>query len=153
MDIGLIWDKYDSRLKAQILKDLMELTSVGLTRVQVSAPDGEDTAWLDQQLNLVGVKRVNALLPVQWRCYILEQEPVMPDCCEDWMVKDLRIQQSRGIPMRPSDGNYPSLERQSDNRSVPPGMSLTINKMPPIRPNGNNLSVQLPQNFMYSPFC
>jgi hypothetical protein len=152
MDIGLIWDKYDSRLKAQVLKDLLELTSVGLTRVQVIAPIGEDTGWLDQQLKMIGIKRVDSLLPTQWRCYVLEQEPVMPDCCDDWMVKDLRIQKSRGVPMRPNSEGYPSLERQSDNRVVPPGLSLTINKMPPIRPNGNNLSVQLPQNFWYSPF-
>ena len=146
MDIGIIWDKYDSRLKAQVLKDLLELASVGLKRVQVQPPEGESTDWLDQQLALVGVKRVNALLPPQWRCYVIEQEPVMPDCCEDWMVKDLRLQHSRGVPLRPNSEGYPSLVRQSDERMVPPGMTLTLNKMP-YRPPGKNQPYTLPQNF------
>ena len=151
MDIGLIWDKYDSRLKAQVLKDLLELASVGLKRVQVKVPAGEDSVWLDQQLALVGVKHVAALLPVQWRCYIVESEPEMPECCEDWMVKDLRIQKKVGPQFRPNVDFYPSLERQSDNRVVPPGLSMMLNKKPPVRPSGNQ-GVVLPQNIFYSPF-
>lgn len=151
MDIGLIWDKYDGRLKAQILNDLLALAQAGLERVQIKAPEGEDVSWLEPMLRLVNVKRVDALLPVQWRCYIVENEPEMPECCEDWMVKDLRIQKSRGVPFRQNETFYPSLERMSDNRVVPPGLSMMLNKRPPVRPSGNQ-GVVLPQNFFYSPF-
>jgi hypothetical protein len=150
MDIGVTWDVYDSRLKAQVLNDLMELAGVGLTRVQVKAPEGEDDSWINQQLNALGLKRVISL-PTLWRAYTVENEPEMPDCCEDWIVKDMRIQQSRGVPLVPKQEGYPSLERQSDNRVVPPGMTLTLNKMP-YRPPGKNQPYTLPQNFWYSPF-
>jgi hypothetical protein len=154
MDMGIIWDKYDSELKAQVLKDLMALKDgADLQRVQVLAPAGEDSSWVDAQLKVVGVKRVEGLLPTTWRAYIIEEEPVMPDCCEDWIVKDMRPQKSAGIRFSHGENteHYPELIRQSDERVVPPGMSLNLNKMPPVRPNGNQ-GVVLPQNFWYSPF-
>ena len=75
----------------------------------------------------------------------------MPDCCEDWIVKDLRVHQSVGVPFTRGTEHYPTLTRQSDERVVPPGLSLMLNKQPPVRPNGNQ-GVVLPQNFFYSPF-
>ena len=152
MDIGLIWDKYDSRLRAQVLKDLLALAAEDdFGRVQVQAPEGEDTAWLDSQLALVGAARVSALNPKVWRAYSIEQEPEMPECCEEWLHKDMRIQKSRGIPMRPNQDHYPSLDRQSDMRIVHPGLSLDLNRKPPTRPAGNQ-PVVLPRNYFYSPF-
>ena len=152
MDMGIIWDKYDSRLKAQVLKDLMNLVAdADLRRVQVHVPEGEDSAWIDTQLKLVNVRRVEGLLPTMWRAYTVENEPEMPECCEDWIVKDLRIQESRGVPLVPYKENYPTLVRQSDERMVPPGLSMMLNKRPPTRPDGNQ-GLVLPQNFWYSPF-
>lgn len=152
MDMGLIWDKYDSRLKAQMLVDLMCLVDgAGLKRVQVKAPDGENTDWLNAQLDRVGVQRVEGLLPKTWRAYTVLQEPEMPEECEDWIVKDLRIEQSEGVRMTPNVEKYPDLTRQSDERMVPPGLSMMLNKKPPVRPSGNN-GIVLPQNFWYSPF-
>lgn len=151
MDIGLIWDKYDSVLKAQVLKDLMALKGdAGLERVQVKAPEGEDTSWVDAQLKVVGLRRVEGIQPALWRAYIVEEEPVMPDCCEDWVVKDLRVHQSPGVPFTRGTEHYPTLTRQSDERVVPPGLSLMLNKQPPVRPNGNS-GVVLPQNFGTAP--
>lgn len=152
MDIGLIWDKYNSRLKAQVLKDLLTLANdAGLKRVEVQAPAGENIEWLTPLLKLIGVPSVLGINPKMWRAYTIEEEPIMPDCCEDWMLKDLRIHESRGVPLTQNTECYPSLMRQSDERVVPPGLSLMLNKRPPVRPQGNQ-GVVLPQNINYSPF-
>ena len=152
MDIGLIWDKYDGRLKAQVLKDLLALSSdADLKRVCVKAPEGESIEWLTPLLQLVGVPNVETLKPVMWRAYTIKEEPMMPDCCEDWILKDLRIQKSRGVPLTLHTESYPSLIRQSDERVVPSGMTLTLNKMPYRPPTGNQVPT-LPANFLYSPF-
>jgi hypothetical protein len=153
MNIGLIWDVYDSRLKAQVLTDLIALRSeCGLVGVMISAPQGEDAGWVRSQLSTLDLVELTGEPPTVWRAYAIKEEPVMPDSCQDWIFKDLRIVVKEQMPWTPGGSDYLVLDRQSDTRLAPLPTTIDLNQPSPPRPKGNNKSVVLPRNYLYSPF-
>lgn len=149
--MGIAWDKFNSRLKAEVLKDLLKLKDpMPELMIEIQSPE-KDYGWLKAIAEYTNTPIVKGRKPDTWRLYITEQEAELPEYARDIIRKDMRINLSRGIPLRPHVENYPTLDRQSDMRMVPPGMSISLDAKPPPRQQGNQ-PVTLPQNYWYSPF-
>ena len=150
--IGLAWDRNSPNLKAAILNDLLKIKD-GLSNAQVELmpPEGDDGLWVEPLLKLAELPIVKGSKPTTWCVYIVEEEVVLPDYAEDIVRKSLRIEKAPPRLMKPDVDKYPSLHRQSDERVVPPGLSLHLNKMPP-RPGTGNQPYSTPANYWLSPF-
>ena len=149
--IGIAWDKFSPNLKAAMLSDLLKIKD-GFPNAQVEflVPESDDGAWVQTLADYAELPVVSGRNPEVWRVYVVEEEVLLPDGAVEILRKDLTPEKSRGIPLIPNAEKYPTLTRQSDLRVVPPGLSLTLNKMPP-RP-GKNQPWVAPANFWLSPF-
>lgn len=149
--IGIAWDKFNSRLKAEVLRDLLKLKeALPELMVQMQAPDS-NVSWLKALCEYAECPMVVGRDPSLWRVYITVQEPELPPYASDIIRKDMRIVKKPPVYMKPNAEHYPVLDRQSDHREVPVGMSISLDMTPPARAKGNQ-PVVLPRNYFYSPF-
>lgn len=149
--IGIAWDKSSPNLKAAMLADLMKIKD-GFPNAQVEflAPPGDDGLWVSTLSSYANLPMVKGKKPEVWRVYVVEDEVLLPDYAVEIIRKNLTPDKSRGIPLIPNAEKYPSLERQSDLRVVPPGLSLNLNKIPPRQ--NKNAPYTMPMNYWMSPF-
>lgn len=145
--IGIAYDKYSANLKAQVFTDVLKLAEVGLDQVEII---GDQSDKLKDLLKYCGVSVVIGREPPTWRVYVYESEPTLPDYAENIVRKDMSIKTSREGRLIPNAEHYPSLERQSDQRVVSPGLSIDINRPPPINPK--NAPYSLPRDYTWQPF-
>lgn len=150
--IGIAWDKFSDNLKAAMLSDFLKIKDAfESVQIELLAPKDADTSWVDSLAFYAELPIVKGRKPEVWRLYIVEDEAYLPDYAVEIVRKNLTPEISDGIPLLPNVEKYPTLDRQSDMRIVPPGVSLTLNRMPPRQPIGNQ-PYTLPQNYFLSPF-
>lgn len=149
--IGIAWDKFSPKIRGEVLRDILKLKdALPELMIQMHAPDA-NVGWLKALCEYTQCPLVVGRDPQLWRVYIVEQEPVLPDYASDVIRKDLRVVKAPKTYMKPNQENYPVLERPSDNRMVPVGLSISLDTPPPSRAKGNQ-PVVLPRNYFYSPF-
>lgn len=149
--IGVAWDKFNSRLRGEVLRDLLKLKdAMPELMIEMLAPDS-NVSWFRALCEYVACPIVVGKEARVWRVYIAENEVELPNYARDIIRKDLRTKKATPIYLKPNAENYPTIERQSDNRIVPPGMSISLDMPPPPRAAGNQ-PVVLPRNYFYSPF-
>ena len=144
--IGLAWDKDSPNLKAAMLQDMMKIKD-GFpdAQIELQPPEGwNDLTMIEGLAGYVELPIVKGREPTTWCVYVVDEEVALPDYAEEIIRKPLTMPVSRGIPLVPNEEKYPTLERQSDMRVVPPGVSLDLNKMPPRQ--NKDQPYQIPQN-------
>lgn len=150
--IGIAWDKVSPNLKATMLEDFLKIKA-GFPNAQIELlpPDGwVDSIDIPTMANLAELPIVQGTEPSVWRVYVVDEEVLLPDYAADVIRKELTPKESQGLQLVPNKDMYPVLERQSDMRIVPPGVSLTLNKMPPRQ--NKDMPYVLPENYWLSPF-
>ena len=149
--IGIAWDKFSPKLRGEVLRDILKLKdALPELMIQMQAPDS-NVGWLKALCEYTQCPLVTGRDPELWRVYIIKEEPTLPDYARDIIRKDLRVIKAPKRYMKPNQENYPVLERESDNRTVPVGLTISLDMPPPTRPKGNQ-PVVLPRNYFYSPF-